>query len=402
MRFIRYSVLVLMFLGCMPDRGPMIEMIDPISRSPALRSLDSMIEERITASGILSEVMSFGGVNSFLENEYILSDARSMAVNIDGDMIAYDELRLKIFDTDGKEKVIIGKPWDAAQYGTYCALYINPDGYLIVADMRSSGSDLFQNFFGRRRLNDYYSLYAPDLTLIERQRFQDNSRLMNYMTFNDIRTDYLGNIYAVYPVSQTEKVIEIRYTDDSDDAEFRYNTELLYDNSREIVPLIHKKLHESSSSLRPTYPSGTLHWALLPGKNIVYVHDDEDVHDTTEGSFYTTHILSLTTGEDREITIPFTPVQPTERLKERYEIEYYPAVQNILADGNTVYVFAFHPEGLINIRTEVIDAEKAEVINTVEFPAIPLVIKNGHAYRIYRQDNFRKVVKYRIDPEVYR
>ena len=371
---------------------------------------------------LLSLEWTIGGENDQHKEEFLLVKPRFMNVNHQGDILVADEFRIKVFDNNGDEKKIVGRVGlGPAEFSRSHVPYLGPEGYLIVVDDVSTAfsSDFYKS---RSELSNYYNLFTPDYTFIEKKRFVMGLRLEEYLQKENIDSKYFVKIAKIIPLSKAEKVYEIELEDQQPDADIKYYAVILYENADTIIPLLYTKLTESPNVLTP-YPLGELHWELLHNRKVIYVDSNEDTYNEQTGSFYTIHLLSLDGQEEKQIIREFTPVEYPEslthpqigkgasesfrrrmeqRAKAYRDKMYNPSIQRMKVDGNYAFMFTYVKNDDNAILTDVLDLEAGKYVTSVYFQFIPAVIKSGYAYYITTDEKgFAEIMKYKINPAVY-
>jgi hypothetical protein len=126
-----------------------------------------------TQSPILTLVTSFGDEN--LPSEYLLAYPMQLQVNEKNDIYIFDEQKIKVYDSSGKPKCIIGGPGEGpGEFGnSFNVVTISPTGF-ITAGYTPSFHNLVYNIFNPDnflvkkadlRFNDVFNQF------IKKQRF---------------------------------------------------------------------------------------------------------------------------------------------------------------------------------------------------------------------------------------
>jgi hypothetical protein len=79
-------------------------------------------------------------------------------------------------------------------------------------------------------------------------------------------------------------------------------------------------------------------------------------------------------------------------------------MQQLKTDGGYIFIFTNRVNNKNEILTDVFDVKIKKYISSSYFPFIPLVIKNGYAYKFNDAGltkDYPKVEKYKISPIVY-
>jgi len=373
---------------------------------------------------VLTLELSFGDEKTITKDEFLLAEPKMMNVTSKGDILLADEGRIKVFDDNGKEKKIFGGVGQGpGEFYSSHVPYLSPEGYLIVVDASFSGGSS-ETYYSGSRLDDFYNLFSPEYTFIEKIRFGNSLRVEEYLKTKDLDVENLYNVRKIIAINTSEKVYEIAMKDKLTGSDITNYSVILYENADMVVPLLQTRLigrTEGFSSLQKSL--GELHWEVLPDRRVVYVDANEDTYKKRTGSFYTIHLVSLDGIEVKQITHTFTPVEYPESLKnppeykgflesirKRREREakafrdkkYYPSIERMKIDGNYAFMFTYFENDDEEILTDVFDLEAGKYITSVYFPFIPADIKNGYAYRRGKsEEGFYVIEKYKINPAVY-
>ena len=365
--------------------------------------------------------LSFGADEQKLSVDYLLDRPKFFAVNKEEDVIVSDNQCLKIFDSGGNPKKILGRPGQGpGEYAGTTAPIITETGYISARfDMRSIS----------------FNIYAPDYTFVDLINFQFSSlqeKLMEENNWTGIiygahcysPDEFLMGIYA-NEVSETERTAAVETIDGK--AVSSINA-LVYQNGENIEYIYAIGYPIEKASINQE--RGRFHYDLLPDRRIVYTF--AAVHKTFENGswYYSLFVHDLKTLEKVEIKQPYTPVaipdsviyyedeetrmiiwedirnrllqEEKERTKNLEELKFYTGIKDILTDGDIIFVFTFEYDKEKGHVVDVIDSRTGEFISSAYFPFEPQPIKNGYAYRIAKnEEGFYVIEKYKIDPAVY-
>ena len=367
---------------------------------------------------VLTLELTFGDKD--LPDEYLLARPRSMAVNDAGDIYVFDEYKLKVFNSAGIEKTLIGRRGEGPnEFRSASGVWIGPTG-LIAA---GSGSN--------------YNLYSPDNEFIAKYVFR-NSRIFNTMQEED---NLRFSPREIIPLDDSNRLLRGSGNFLSGDATTTpLRKDLLVQLSDETVTIvaIYDVTNQTGDTrVRMNHPYlGEFHWGYLTNNSVVYTHTGYDKTIDEFESSYTLSVVDLDNTGKHEISIPYEPVEIPDSLFEKTDLgdilgvggtvrisgvvlvssgglldqikddlrkaKYLPAISNLLTDRKYIFSFIFHKDFPGQEVAQVFDSETLEHISTVVFPAKPNVIKNGYAYIIATNDEgFFVVNKYKIDPAVY-
>lgn len=384
--------------------------------------VDVKTEEVEPLTDVLTLELSFGDEKTITKDEFLLAQPRAIVVNSIGDVIIADEGRIKVFDENGKEKKIFGGIGQGPQdFFVAHAPYLGPTGYLMIVDAYLSGWSPFNNIYrSRSMLSQSYNLFAPDYMFIEKKRFENSLHVKEYCKSRGYTIYCIDKIFAINP---TERVYEIALKKESAGSDETNHVEILYENTDNIVPLVHTGLINDPTTSSTKNPLGELHWELLPDRRVVYVDANEDIYNGHTGSLYTIHLITLDGLDVKQIIHRFTPVEYPESMfdlekfgklpDEIYKVEkmkvqayrdkkYYPSIERMKIDRYYAFMFTYNKNDDRGILTDVFDLEAGKYITSVYFHFIPAAIINGYSITLARnEEGFFVIQKYRIDPAVY-
>ena len=368
--------------------------------------------------------LSFGADEQKLPVDYLLDRPHFFAVNNEGDVIVSDNQCLKVFDSGGNPKRILGRPGQGP--GEFAGMIVmcpvtTETGYI------SAVSD-------GRYLS--YNIYAPDYTFVDLINFQFSSlqeKLMKDNNWTNIRynfaycyspDEFLMRIIA-NEISETERTAAVETTDGKAVSSVMA---LVYKNGENIENIYAMGYPVEKGNVNPE--RGRFHFDLLPDRRVVYTF--AAVHKTFENGkwYYSLFVHDLKNLEKVEIKKPYTPVaipdsviyykddaipritnerirnrlleKEKERSKKLKELKFYAAVKQLLTDGDFIFVFTFEFNEENKQVVEIIDSGTGKLISSAYFPFEPQIIKNGYAYKIGKnEEGFYVIEKYKIDPAVY-
>ncbi|KPK95694.1 hypothetical protein AMJ80_04160 [bacterium SM23_31] len=384
------------------------------------------------------------GESSNLQDEYIIAEPRPIMVNNLNDILVVDEGRVKVFDAGGKEKHIFGRVGQGpGEFVELCGFFLSPQGYLTAMDAGgySGGRN---NVVGYRinvssRLSNHYNLFSPDYSLVEKKMLMNVLKLEEYLDSINIEEPRNYIIRKLFFINEIERVYEIRLNDNDPESDIKYYTIILYENENTVKPIVHTIMPGTGATGTPGEYFGTIQWALIPERKVMYVTPFEDEHNERTVSRFTIHVISLDTFEDTKIYKEYTPILVPEDFKESFinmekeraqrmsqrgipvggtsdykknvriykALKYFPSIYTVRMDRNYAFLFTVDRTSTTRMRNEnlfayVIDLNTGESTSAAKFLFIPNVINNEYAYWIgVDEEEFPQIEKYRIDPAVY-
>ena len=374
---------------------------------------------------VVEHEWTIGGDNYEFEDEFILAWPFGLAVMDNGDILTVDEDRIKVFDSSGNEKIIVGNPGEGPgefdRHLYYTQLTVNLSGELTI-----NGSDRFYVFSpkyefvetGGRRLNQ-----KQKHLLVNSNLFPGFFNIRRIVTLNENDKIYSMDAYDKFPGYQN-------FTDF-----------LIFENTDTLITIYkaNRTAFFVKKEITMDLPAvlGRILFAQMPGERVIYTHSGHDYESRENQSSYLLKVFSLDTFE--EVTIDHT----YDRIEIDYEFEinsvktnlysgreseqsiasviitndylrekkFYPPVQKILYDNGVIFVFTYKLNETGEVFTDIFDAETLRYLRSAYFPgfaakAFAMVeystIKNGYLYYLKSgREVFAEIQKFRFDPSLY-
>ena len=349
---------------------------------------------------ILTLEMSFGAEN--LPEEFILSRPTDVKINNDGDIFVADEKFIKVFDSTGQPKGMIGGNGNGpGEFGTSKSpLSFTIGHYGFISVIHNGIVHLFEPPFS-------YSSTSNFLLSDNRQYLLNRLDLTRF------------DLQKMVTIDKDSRV----FSGNDEDREF-----LVYANNS-ILNII----AEYPISTLPKDAGGSLIWDILPGGKVFYTHSGTDISNEADNHIYSIIIYDYNTSSKVTLDHDFKPVDypnsiyegyaesmhltllnapdlspeivqmAESRLSELKRVKYYVPVQEILTDGDFLFAFTYSVNDNGEILCNVFDTQTGLYVTSVYFPFIPSSVKNGYVYTIKQgADVFPEVEKYKIDLSAYR
>jgi len=357
-----------------------------------------------------------------IPDEYLLVRPLNLAVANNGDVIVPDEYKLKVFDTDGKPKKIIGRRGQGP--GEFIApsptVFVTDNGTICARDV-----NLF-NIFDAQYKFIYSTNHRNDPDL---KQFAEEKGFQYFI------------IDRIIPYDKDEMFVIARNTQP-------FILYLPFTNSKNCKLLLYKKETELYSIIEspdettfndgkiffPTPEKGSLFSVELPGQILAFTDTGKDKIFENGKWYYLIHTYNLKTRQKKVfikreyepvafpdsvlhpertkgykgdeivglITTPYTRKEMDKKRTELLEkLEYYPAVNKIFYDKNIVFVKTYQYVKDKGTVVELFDSQTGAYLKSAFFP-YDLEVKNGKSYRLLRPvDEFPYIEKYKIDPAIY-
>jgi len=279
-------LLLLLFIHCSSETG-----VPGIDTRPPLES-------------VLTLELTFGSELYDTKDEFLLARPWEMDISSEGDIAIVDEEKIKIFDKFGKGKKIVGgRGQGPGEFDFSPTLFFGPTGYLIALSKSPMGT--------------YYNLYAPDYQFIEKKNTRNKQPLIDIL-----QTKVPGikrfEVNKIIPLNKSEMVYSVYFFDSQGKTRF---ISIIHEKDEKITELYHAKdpiTFVGGGLISISAFMGYMYWHVIPGRKIMYINTDDDIHDENEGSFYTINVLSIDTGEVKQISKRFTPYIFTDDWEKEY------------------------------------------------------------------------------------
>ncbi|MFC1476972.1 hypothetical protein ACFL6L_00730 [candidate division KSB1 bacterium] len=357
--------------------------------------------------------LTFGAEN--LPDEYLLARPGDVAVDNDNNIYVIDEMRIKVFDADGRPKAIFGSPGQGPGEFEESIGSVTVSQYGFVS-VHNGG------VFHSRGFN----IYGPDCRFLEISH-ENKYALMGF---------HSSGTTKIYTLSRDEYVGVSKRSYIKDD--LIMTSEILeYYNGGSKYEIAGYDKHEAvvTKDLRSGINyNGRFLWDCLPDKSVVYTHSRLDEVHTTERSFYQLHLIDLRNMERNVIEHQFEPrpieireyhgtdenasalmkemMKNVSTRKEAYDrknkilktFKYVDPLRRIYADGYFVFAVTRESNAEEEILVDVFDCENMVYLASVCFPPKSRFkeIRNGYVYDVgENEEGFPVIEKYRIDPTVY-
>ena len=359
------------------------------------------VESEELLSDIFTFELEFGADN--LPDEFLIVNPWAPDANDSGDVFVSDESRIKVYDKDGRAKIIIGRPGQGP--GEFpdqvTEPNISPTGYLTVNE--NTGFSIFSpeyNFIKRAGIRHGISMKGRYSDLSKREGWPPGMMTWGVISFDEDTHVYEGRVDS-------------------------YNTPLIYENedSLYIIEDYVTKLIISEGYFVSLRIKGEVLWCVPNKDKIVYLHTDHDAYHENDVHKYRLNVFNFADYsyehydyEYYPVSIPDSILAKEKKSLDRYrdertkrtilnaidDIKYHPSLKKLYTDRNLIFAVTFYQNAAGEYLTDVIDAGTGEKIKSVYFSLLPYAMRNGYAYMLGTNvDGFYVIKKYKIDPAVY-
>ena len=361
-------------------------------------------------TNVLTLEFSFGDTG--LPDKYLLAQPTGLQVAENGDIIVGDERSLKIFDSKGNPKQIVGGLGEGpGEFGRSYSTTLSETGYITVATIGGSGS---------------YNLFGPDYEFVERVNLANAKHKSVMAEYNWSRLLY----NRIYSYSPDERVIRtqawVTFT-----GGLNNGWTVIHETPEEssVLAVSQDYMYDAGGFNTILFEAGLLLMQPISNRRIVYSNSAEDKFTRDGESFYKIYIYDLSTQETMEIErsyVPFAfpdsvinpPLEYPENLSDESrnrrdernrirsdklrELEFYPAIRQIKSDNNFIFVNTFNYKPGEGYLIEVFDADRREYRSSFYIPFDNYTIKNRMLYHLKTSRNDFPVIEvFSINPKVY-
>ncbi|MFC1553620.1 hypothetical protein ACFL7D_03200 [candidate division KSB1 bacterium] len=363
-------------------------------------SFAQKLEEPEIFTDILTLERTIGGESSELSGEFILVRPRSMDVSPAGDIVVFDENRLKVYSTDGSGSNVFGGLGDGpGEFSRLSQHFVGPTGMVTVLDLTGIKMDEWHLSL-QNNPNKSYNVFDNKGEFIYKRRignglhFEDN--------FSEAENIQFVSMNRLYAISKTEMIYEVflsKYLSPQ-----LLNRVIIYENNSECIEIFKGDGFFNPSDMSGAFRINNLLWEVTPDNRIVYINTLEDRLEPDGESEYFIHINEIGKDNNRIIRYIYVPIPDNNERTNKYKTKKYnPAAEWLKVDGRYAFVFTFKANHNDPILTDVFDINTGEYLSSVYFPFVPACIRNGLAYEFYpgTSRNYAYISIYRIDPSVY-
>lgn len=367
----------------------------------------------------LTKVLTIG-LDESIDEEFLLSSPRSIAVDNNDNIYIVDEDKVKIFDKDGNPKSTFGQNGQGpGEFVRAFGISIGPSGIINVSDQKG------MNIFDRNE------------NFLSSTRVFNNNKLNEYLKNENLKLNFASShiVNRFIPLNNNSIIGQFitRTTGKRD-----YITSLIYYNTDTIKSILH---HEDISNIPGSKggisgflgTKGKFSWGLFENSKVVYWKPDYANPKYSENLNYEITIFDIYNENKIEtITHPYQLALIPDSLKNRFaesadklkdwdhrqaaimikdymildalmkKETYYAPIKQLFIDGQFLHVMTFKSNDKSEFNTDVFDLNNKEYISSYYLPFSPYLISNNFAYKLSRsQKTYSNVQKFRIDPKVF-
>ena len=386
-----YLILIIIVINCNTEQNKS----RVISNNPELLSSSADTTLLILESTIGNDD------KNVLNKDFLLAAPYDIGVKNNGDIIVFDEERIKIFDNKGKPKKIVGRPGKGPEeFSDNQIIFINNNECIITYPLNG--------------LYDYYSVFSPEYKFLYKKRIDNDPVFKRYINLTDEFTDIKFLIY-----DNNEKLFEIEtFNHLMNIRTYR----LIYENNEGSSVLYEVSIPYFNSSI-----TGLVYFCSSNNNIVEYINNCEDEYLNENKGYYRLHLFNIREKKDTYFKKEFIPEQlDIENIISRLEViqqrtninntniknelklllekqRYRRAIRcGIMADSKYIYILPLSDLKKGKMPIDIFDIEAKIFLNTIQVPVEPRYIKNGYIYTITEgKEGFPIIQKYKIHPSVY-
>lgn len=356
--------------------------------------------------------------------DFILARPGLIAVSLDSDLLILDEDYLKVFDSTGRAKQLVGGPGDGpGEFRNVWRIWYSPNGYYTV----------FGGQFG-----NIAHYFRPDHSFIERTDFWTTRPFLDFIESRGLIPQRLECIYAL---TEHERIYALRSRDPDPDHQDDSYVFLFHETPDTLRCLAEYRqtnaIWAGASGIELPF-LGTLEFLPLEDRRLVYLHTYHDGGMGEDDPCYTLTFYSLDSGRTTRVRHAYQPVEidrgtfslpgevvrspdpeTTRRMNrdrqslphlvaERFEEQKYQTpVSRLIAEGNRLFVFLARPPGENEDEETPLDLVDIYDVNTMQYVVSARLpfgtqIRDGYLYSPQRSsETGYSIRKYRLDPRLW-
>jgi len=244
---------------------------------------------------ILDKVI--GGEYSDLTDDYILVSPNNICINQNGDLLVPDEIKIKVFDNNGKPKTIFGgKGQGPGEFSGTPLINVGPSGFITAFE------------FGG--MYAYLTLFSPDFKFIYKKRLMNFNLLDSYLESEGFSLDKLQFVRNFSPIDEFELICDMWFKEEE-----KMIVYFVHIKPHEISPITKIETMSSSSGIN----TDCFFYCLVDNKNVAYWKYIEDTqymkqsYDKEKGAYYTLNLYNLETKTLKKYLKEYVPGFKTDK-----------------------------------------------------------------------------------------
>jgi len=366
-------------------------------------------ELKLKDDNLLKFEFAFANEAYGTKGDFLLDSPRNISTTRNNDIVVFDDVYIKIYDSKGNGKKILGgKGQGPGEFDNmYTFMYsTSPSDYFTILE------------------SEYFTVYDNNFKFINKKRIRNDTAINKFLEMNNHTYKDIYSHREMYFILENEKLYMFMHMSKPHHS----MNVLLYDNNKtgEIKPLIYtedprtKTTSDDGKFVSVSALWGRLLYIPLPNRLLAYTNSDEEVFKDGRG-YYKIHIMSIDDlSEKMVITKDFTPKKYPDNFIEDYkkrpgmskETEAYikkrvyePYLWGLKSDS--LYIFA-NKETVIKIGKmsyytyDVFDSRNGKYLSTFTTTKFLSYVRNGYGYVIGTHSNgYNEIQVYKLDPKIY-
>jgi len=370
----------------------------------------------------LTLVLAFGCEAYGTKGDFLLESPNYVFTNDKNDIIVFDKYYIKIYDSKGNGKKIIGgRGQGPGEFDRGPRMYAtSPAAYFSV--LESAG---------------YYSIFDNNLKFIDKRLIRNDKGFNEFLEMNKINPANIGWLDDMFVYGEKEKIYNFTFG-----SKPHFKEIILYDQGGKVKTILYKDnkntVYEDPFLNVPDHMFGDIFYIPLPCKIIAYTDNSEEDYGDGKKGVYKIHIISCNDLSERII------IQQFAFAPKRYDGSYLATLRRSLLGGisdsdpnilrikarfemvekfhnnktysshikylrnDSIYIFAlsifWNPEDKKEYPVYyVFDALSGKHISTFQSPIIlGHYIKNGYVYDTgMHTSGYYEIRVYKLNPKIY-
>jgi len=368
-------------------------------------------------------VSEFGDEKSGTKGDFLLVSPGQLKVKENGDIFLSDEVKIKVYDKNGRGKLILGRKGQGpGEFMDNPPTRLSPAGY--IAALCSNDMNY-----------PYYNVYNPQYKLLYKRRFEMIHEALKYLKEKNVPEGAHYQVLEVMAIDEKRRIYRLSISESNQTNIQKYSL-IAYEEETSFVPILFLKFDDKYIRYKnyvynsPNLLDNSCSFVYLQGNKVLYTSDTENtfISDTLANKII--HIFDIDKKLDEKMTISFTPRKFLEqsinffekgardqvkrkggsnrdadvfgemvrKTAEKQKYNYSISMPDMFkCDGKYVFISIVQ-------KVFIIDMETQKVVNVIPnlFQGDTPYIRNGLLYyKEIGQEGYYVVRIYKLNPSVY-
>jgi len=251
-------------------------------------------------------VSEFGDEKSGTKGDFLLVSPGQIKVKENGDIFLSDEVKIKVYDKNGRGKLILGRKGQGpGEFKDNPPTFLSPAGYITA--YCSTNMD-----------PAYYNVYNPLYKLLYKKHFEMIPEALKYLKGKNVPEDAHYQVWDVMAIDEKRRIYRVSISE-LNDINIREYSLIAYEEEKSFVPISFLKFddkyirYKNYIYISPNLLSNSCSFVYLQGNKVLYTSDTENtfISDTLANKII--HIFDIDKKLDEKMTISFSPRKFTEK-----------------------------------------------------------------------------------------